>query len=79
MSARRLGITHRLEGDWAEDVRQQWPKLSAEDLATIAGDCDRLIATVQKRYALTQEQAAREVDQFCRSSGYGNVASQLTP
>jgi hypothetical protein len=64
--------THRLEGDWAEDVRQHWPKLSAEDLAAIAGDWDRLIEGLQRRYSLPYEEAAREVDRFCLSMGYAN-------
>jgi uncharacterized protein YjbJ (UPF0337 family) len=59
----------QIEAKWAElgaRVHDTWTRLTDEDLARIAGQRDRLLATIQNRYAVTKDQAEREVDLFER-------------
>jgi len=42
-------------------VREQWSKLTDDDLATIAGDYDRLIDAIQLRYGVQRDQAELEL------------------
>jgi uncharacterized protein YjbJ (UPF0337 family) len=46
---------------YGDRVREQWSKLTDEDLAAIAGDYDRLIDTIQLRYGVQREQAELEL------------------
>lgn len=59
---------------WAE-IREQWPlltgqaqskwaKLSPHDLAIVAGDRDRLIRTLEKRYGLPRDDGEAHVDEW---------------
>ena len=42
-------------------VREQWFRLTDDDLAAIAGDYDRLIDTIQLRYGVERDQAELEL------------------
>jgi uncharacterized protein YjbJ (UPF0337 family) len=56
-----------LSGSWRElrgKVKEQWGKLTDDDVAKIEGHLDRLIGAVQKRYGYAREQAEREIDTF---------------
>jgi uncharacterized protein YjbJ (UPF0337 family) len=56
-----------LKGQWKElqgKVRQQWGKLTDDDLATIKGDRDVLMGKIQKYYGRTREQVQRDLDQW---------------
>lgn len=56
-----------LKGKWKQwkgKARQQWGKLTDDDLERIAGDKDELVGRVQERYGYDREQAHREVDRW---------------
>lgn len=56
-----------LEGKWKQfrgKVREQWGKLTDDDLDRIAGKHDQLVGALQEKYGYTKERADREVKTF---------------
>ena len=59
----------QIEANWTNmkaTVRNTWGKLTEDDFDRIAGQRDRLIATIQNRYSVTRDQAEHELDLFER-------------
>lgn len=57
----------RIEGRWHQargKVREQWGKLTDDDLDVIAGKRDQLIGRLQQRYGATRDNIEREVREF---------------
>lgn len=57
----------QIEGKWRElkgEAKQQWGKLTDDDVMQLDGTKDKLVGIVQQRYGYAREQAAREVDDF---------------
>lgn len=57
----------RIEGNWTQftgKVKEQWGKLTDDDLTEIAGRRDVMIGKVQERYGIAKDEAERELDQF---------------
>jgi len=57
----------QLEGSWKQfkgTVKQQWGKLTDNDLQYIAGKRDRLAGKLQERYGLAKEQAEQKADEW---------------
>jgi len=57
----------RIEGRWQQArgrVREEWGKLTDDDLDIIAGKRDQLVGLLQERYGATQDEIEREVRQF---------------
>ena len=56
-----------LKGNWKQakgKVKQQWGKLTDDDLDIIEGKRDELIGKIQARYGITRDEAAKQVDDF---------------
>ncbi len=56
-----------LKGKWNQfkgNVKQEWGKLTDDDVARVEGDRDKLIGVVQERYGYSRDQAEREVDAY---------------
>lgn len=54
-----------LEGKWKEyrgKAREQWGKLTEDDLDEIGGRRDQLTGKLQTRYGMAKDEAEREVD-----------------
>lgn len=63
-----------LSGMWKQlkgQVKQQWDKLTDDDLEYIGGKRDELVGRVQERYGWEREQAEMEVDNFLKSTERG--------
>lgn len=45
-------------------MRQQWGKLTDNDLEQINGNRDRLIGVLQERYGIAKEDAQRRADEW---------------
>jgi uncharacterized protein YjbJ (UPF0337 family) len=45
-------------------IKEQWGKLTDDDLTQIEGNRDQLLGTVQKRYGIAKEEAERQVNEF---------------
>ncbi len=56
-----------LEGKWKQvrgQVKQQWGKLTDNQLDRIKGRTEELVGLLQENYGYTQERAQKEVDDF---------------
>jgi uncharacterized protein YjbJ (UPF0337 family) len=56
-----------LEGQWKDmkgKVREQWGKLTDDDMDIIAGKRDQLVGRIQQRYGSAKDEAEREVKEF---------------
>jgi uncharacterized protein YjbJ (UPF0337 family) len=57
----------QIRGRWAEvrvKVREQWGKLTDDDLDMIAGKRDQLVGLLQQRYGATREAVEAQVKEF---------------
>ncbi len=56
-----------LQGKWKEikgEVKQQWGKLTDDDLAQVEGQEEKLVGLLQKRYGYAREKATDEYRRF---------------
>lgn len=59
--------SHILEGKWKQlkgSVKDQWGKLTDDDLDRIEGNYDKFEGTLQERYGWKKEDARRELDNW---------------
>lgn len=57
----------QIEGRWDQvkgSVKQQWAKLTDDDLDAIAGQRDRLVGKLRERYGEGKEAIERKVDEL---------------
>jgi len=57
------------KGQWKQvkgKVKQQWGKLTDDDLTRIEGNFDMLTGKLQEHYGLKREQAEKEIDAFMK-------------
>jgi uncharacterized protein YjbJ (UPF0337 family) len=57
----------RIEGNWKQvkgKVKEQWGKLTDDDLDVIAGKRDQLLGRIQERHGLAKDEAHRQVESF---------------
>ncbi len=60
----------QLEGSWQQlkgTVRQQWTKITDNDLEYIAGKRDRLVGKLRERHGLSKEEAEKKADEWLRT------------
>jgi uncharacterized protein YjbJ (UPF0337 family) len=56
-----------LKGKWQQlkgEVRNQWGKLTDDDVDQIQGNTEKLVGKVQERYGYGRERAEQEVNQW---------------
>ncbi len=54
----------RIEGQWKQlkgTVKQEWAKLTDDDLSFINGKRDELVGRIQERYGIARDDADRQV------------------
>lgn len=57
----------RIEGGWKQfsgKVKEQWGKLTDNDLTEIDGKRDQLAGKIQARYGIAKEEAERQLNDF---------------
>lgn len=57
----------RVEGNWMQfkgKVKEQWGKLTDDQLDQIEGRRDRLVGVLQEQYGLAKDQAEKDVDKW---------------
>jgi uncharacterized protein YjbJ (UPF0337 family) len=62
-------------GKWKEmkgRVKEQWGKLTDDELDRAEGKADQLVGLLQQRYGYTREKAEEEYDRFLRNSEAGS-------
>lgn len=60
-----------LKGKWAQlkgQVKQQWGKLTDDEIDQLDGAKDQLVGKVQERYGIARDQAARDVDTWLNNT-----------
>ena len=60
----------RMEGNWKQfkgKVKEQWGKLTDDDLDVIAGRRDQLLGRIQQRHGIARDDADRQVQDWERS------------
>lgn len=60
----------RIQGRWKQikgKVKEQWGKLTDDDLDVIAGRRDQLLGRIQQRHGLARDDADRQVSDFERT------------
>jgi uncharacterized protein YjbJ (UPF0337 family) len=56
-----------LEGQWKQikgKVKQQWGRLTDDELDQMSGTYDELAGVIQERYGYSREEAINELDMF---------------
>lgn len=57
----------QLAGKWKQvkgAAKEQWGKLTDDDLAVIDGNHEKLLGKIQERYGITKEAAAEQIKQW---------------
>ena len=63
-----------VKGDWKQfqgKVKEQWGKLTDDDLKRIEGRRDQLAGTIQKRYGIEKDEAEKQVAAFEQTCEHG--------
>ncbi|NNU42657.1 CsbD family protein [Ramlibacter montanisoli] len=61
----------RIQGRWKQlkgKVKEQWGKLTDDDLDVIAGRRDQLLGRIQQRHGLARDEADRQVSSWEQSN-----------
>jgi len=61
----------RIEGQWKQitgKVREQWGKLTDDDLDVVAGRRDQLAGKIQERYGIAKDEAEKQIATWERSA-----------
>ena len=69
-----------VEGKWKQlrgSAKQQWGKLTDDDLEQIAGMRDQLVGRLQERYGIAREEAQKKADEWIKVQNDG--AGQRSP
>lgn len=62
--------TDQMSGKWKQmkgAAKQQWGKLTDDDLEVIAGKRDSLIGKLQERYGFAKEEAQKKADEWLKA------------
>ncbi len=57
----------RIEGNWKQlkgKVKEQWGKLTDNDLTELEGNQDQLAGRIQERYGIAKDEAEKQVKAF---------------
>jgi uncharacterized protein YjbJ (UPF0337 family) len=60
----------QIQGKWTQvkgSAKQQWGKLTDNDLDVIAGSKDKLVGKIQERYGIKKEEALRQFDNWSQT------------
>ncbi|MGV8806074.1 MAG: CsbD family protein [Polaromonas sp.] len=61
----------RIEGNWKQlkgKVKEQWGKLTDDDLDVIAGKRDQLLGKLQERHGINKDEAEKQIDAWRESN-----------
>ena len=60
----------RIEGNWKQvkgKAKEQWGKLTDDDLTVVEGRRVELVGKIQERYGIAKDEAERQVDSWIRN------------
>jgi len=64
---------NRVEGNWKQlkgKVREQWGKLTNDDLDVIAGNREKLAGRLQETYGIAQDEAEKQIKAFEKTNDF---------
>jgi uncharacterized protein YjbJ (UPF0337 family) len=70
-----------LKGQWKQlqgRIRQQWGKLTDDDLAQIKGDRDMLMGKIQEHYGRSRQEAQQDLDRWLAAEEEADKAAAKT-
>jgi len=73
MQNKNSGTWDKIAGNWKQfrgEVRQQWGKLTDDDLEQVRGERDKLVGKIQERYGIAKDEANRQIDDWQRQHNY---------
>jgi uncharacterized protein YjbJ (UPF0337 family) len=59
----------RIEGNWKQftgKVKEQWGKLTDDDIDRMAGQREQLVGKIQENYGVARDEAEQQVDDWSR-------------
>jgi uncharacterized protein YjbJ (UPF0337 family) len=59
----------RIEGNWKQfkgKAKEQWGKLTDDDLNVVSGKRDQLAGRIQERYGIAKDEADRQINEWTR-------------
>jgi uncharacterized protein YjbJ (UPF0337 family) len=72
-----------LKGKWKEikgGVKEQWGKLTEDDLAQVEGNTEKLLGLLQEKYGYAKDKAEQEYRSFiARYKGKQRASTDFTP
>ena len=69
----------RIEGNWKQltgKIKEQWGKLTYDDIDVIGGKRDQLAGRLQQSYGITKDEAEEQIDSF--ADRYGDYDEDIT-
>ena len=60
-----------LKGQWNQlkgSIKQQWGRLTDDDIAQLDGSKDKIVGKLQERYGIARDEAEREWDTWQKNS-----------
>jgi uncharacterized protein YjbJ (UPF0337 family) len=72
----------QVEGKWKQfrgSAKQQWGKLTDDDLEQIAGTRDKLVGKLQERYGIAKEEAQKKADEWVKVQKEREVQTDQRP
>lgn len=60
-----------IQGKWTEikgQVKQQWGKLTDDDIATMQGSSQELVGKLQQKYGYAKDRAEQEINDFVKKN-----------
>ena len=60
----------QIQGKWKQmkgSAKQQWGKLTDDDLDMVAGERDKLVGRLQERYGIAREEAQKRADEWSKT------------
>ena len=63
---RTTGAWHQIKGK----VKEQWGKLTDDDLTQLEGKSEQLAGKLQERYGLARDEADRQATDFCNRNNW---------
>lgn len=60
----------QVAGQWKQakgKIKEQWGKLTDDDLKVIEGNRDQLVGRIQERYGIAREEAEKQVKEWQRT------------
>lgn len=62
-----------IEGNWTQfkgKIREQWGKLTDDDIDVIAGKRDQLLGKIQERYGIAKDEAEKQTAEWEKTNDY---------